>query len=130
MFKVWEDQHCRDRNFRGAQWEGGAGAERHLGDGRIETRFQSGVQFGVFAPSRVLVRVVVGTILMTPSVLLVRRFERKVSVPIDADDNAPIQAEATAGQDGEADEKAGSDTKRHKIQEDDGKARELTGQKE
>lgn len=87
------------------------------------------MQLGVLAASRVLVRVVVGTILMTPSVLLVRRFEREVSIPVDADDHAPVQAEATAGQDGEADEKAGSNMKPHKIQGDDSKARELTGQK-
>src|SRR5687768_14207572 len=50
---------------------------------------------------------------MTPSRLLVCRFKREMPVAVDADHHAPVQTEATARQDGEADEEAGSNPKRH-----------------
>lgn len=115
MLKVGEDQVRRDRGLGWVQRCGRGGTQVELRDGRIEACFQRPVQLRVVASSRVLVRVVVGTLFMTLSVLLMRRFERKMPDPVDADDHAPIQAEATACQDGEADQETGSDAKRHKI---------------
>ena len=113
MLKVGHDRVGRDGEFGRMQGWGRGGTQVEFRDGRIEARFQRAVQFRVVAFGRVFVRVVIRTFFMTPSMLLVRGFKREVPVPVDADHHAAIQAEATACQDGKADEDAGSNPKRH-----------------
>ena len=113
--KVRRHQVRRNGEFGWVQGSGRGGTEAEFRDGRVEASFQGGVQLRVIAHGGVLVREVVGTLFMTPGVLLVRRFQREMPVPVDADHHPPVQSEAAARQDGEAEEEAGSSSKRHTL---------------
>lgn len=60
-------------------------------------------------------REVISAFSVAPGVLDVGRLQREMTISVDAEDHALIQAKATAHEDGKADRETGSDTQRHNL---------------
>ncbi len=80
----------------------------------VKTGFNRCVQFAMLPICGKLVRQVIGRFLVTANMLRVCRFQRQVSIAVDAEHHAPVQTKAAADQHGKADRETGPDAKRHK----------------